>query len=267
MDAICLEENRSDHFNSRLPGAAGLIGGLGTDAFPRLLFAFANALTRAHHVTAFVSSRAQPPRVLVAENSGSCPVSSGIAALYSTSYWQQDLVNEVTWGCPGRDRWMIHTSASEITQSDYRHACYTAVSLSGRVCVTFGPPDDCLRLNFYSRAGSQFSGEDLGHIAEWSDILMTMLRRHASLLPPEPKAPAAGYSEALRRLPVALAEREIAVCDGIMRGVGSEGIALELGISINTVRTYRKRAYTRLGITSQNELMRLVFSPTLVRLQ
>jgi DNA-binding CsgD family transcriptional regulator len=40
--------------------------------------------------------------------------------------------------------------------------------------------------------------------------------------------------------------------------MSSEGIGLDMGISINTVRTYRKRAYARLGICSQNELMRLV---------
>lgn len=42
-----------------------------------------------------------------------------------------------------------------------------------------------------------------------------------------------------------------------MQGKGSEAIALALGIGINTVLTYRKRAYARLG-TSHNELMRLV---------
>jgi len=55
-----------------------------------------------------------------------------------------------------------------------------------------------------------------------------------------------------------LARRELDVCVGIMQGKSSEAIALALGISVNTVRTYRKRAYARLGITSHNELMRLV---------
>jgi len=33
---------------------------------------------------------------------------------------------------------------------------------------------------------------------------------------------------------------------------------LSLGLSINTVLTYRKRAYSRLGISTQNELVRLL---------
>ncbi|MES2529897.1 MAG: LuxR C-terminal-related transcriptional regulator [Pseudomonadota bacterium] len=43
-----------------------------------------------------------------------------------------------------------------------------------------------------------------------------------------------------------------------MLGVTSEGIGIDLGISRNTVLTYRKRAYARLNISSQNQLFRLI---------
>jgi DNA-binding CsgD family transcriptional regulator len=41
-------------------------------------------------------------------------------------------------------------------------------------------------------------------------------------------------------------------------GLTSERIALKLGVSLNTVLTYRKRAYFRLRISSQNDLLRLM---------
>lgn len=258
MEARSLGGDRSSFPSSHLPGGAELIGSIGTDAFPRRLFASIHALTRAHHVTAFAFSRERAPQVLVAENTGSRPVSGGIAALYASTYWRQDLANEVTWLRPGRaDRWMVRTAASEIVQGDYKHSCYTSVNLSGRVCVSFGDPDDCTRLSFYSQTGARFSEGELDNIAAWSDILISMLRKHASMVPAEPE-PVAGFEAALRRLPEHLPDREVEVCDGILRGVSSEGIALKLGVSINTVRTYRKRAYARLGISSQNELMRRV---------
>ncbi|PVX85882.1 helix-turn-helix domain-containing protein [Paraburkholderia unamae] len=56
-----------------------------------------------------------------------------------------------------------------------------------------------------------------------------------------------------------LTTRERTVCVGILTGYTSEGIALNLGISINSVLTYRKRVYEKLGITSQNELFMLTF--------
>lgn len=259
MEALCLGREHAAFPKSHLPGAADLIGSMGTLAFPRRLFASAHALTRAQHVTAFAFSRARAPRVLVAENTGSRPISSGIAALYAASYWQQDLANTVTWMRPRTaDRWMVRTTASEIAHDDYKHSCYTSVNLSARVCVSFGDPDDCTRLSFYSQNGCRFSDGDLDNIAAWSDVFISMLRKHASMLPAEPEPAAAGYETALRSLPEHLPDREIEVCDGILRGISSEGIALKLDVSINTVRTYRKRAYARLGISSQNELMRRV---------
>jgi LuxR family transcriptional regulator, activator of tox operons len=46
----------------------------------------------------------------------------------------------------------------------------------------------------------------------------------------------------------------------IARGMTSEGIGLQLKIGLNTVHAYRKRAYMRLNISSQNELMRLILT-------
>jgi DNA-binding CsgD family transcriptional regulator len=57
-----------------------------------------------------------------------------------------------------------------------------------------------------------------------------------------------------------LTKRERAVCVSIILGFTSEAIALNLGIGLNTVLTYRKRAYARLKITSQNELFTLVIN-------
>jgi DNA-binding CsgD family transcriptional regulator len=37
-------------------------------------------------------------------------------------------------------------------------------------------------------------------------------------------------------------------------GYSNEAIALDLDISFHSVRTYRKRAYAKLNVTSQNEL-------------
>jgi DNA-binding CsgD family transcriptional regulator len=64
--------------------------------------------------------------------------------------------------------------------------------------------------------------------------------------------------ERLRSVAPLLSPREVEVCIRIMLGVTSEGIGIDLGISRNTVLTYRKRAYARLNISSQNQLFRLV---------
>ncbi|MET4092535.1 DNA-binding CsgD family transcriptional regulator [Bradyrhizobium sp. S3.5.5] len=56
----------------------------------------------------------------------------------------------------------------------------------------------------------------------------------------------------------ALTPREQDVCRRILLGFSSEAISQALGISLHSTLTYRKRAYERLGISSQNELFAIV---------
>ena len=52
-----------------------------------------------------------------------------------------------------------------------------------------------------------------------------------------------------------LTDRERQVIQYVLRGHSSESISLHLEISITTVKTHRKRAYAKLGICSQSELL------------
>ena len=54
-----------------------------------------------------------------------------------------------------------------------------------------------------------------------------------------------------------LTGRERQVCERILLGYTTTGIGLDLNIAPASVATYRKRAYRRLGISSQNELFSL----------
>ena len=54
-----------------------------------------------------------------------------------------------------------------------------------------------------------------------------------------------------------LSAREREVMRFVLRGHSSESIGYNLGISLTTVKTHRKRAYAKLGIASQNELFSL----------
>ncbi len=54
-----------------------------------------------------------------------------------------------------------------------------------------------------------------------------------------------------------LTEREREITQLILRGHSSQSIAFNLGISLGTVKTHRKNAYAKLGISSQSELLSL----------
>lgn len=58
----------------------------------------------------------------------------------------------------------------------------------------------------------------------------------------------------LRAWPQPLSQGEVQVCARILHGMSNEGIALDLGIKPESVMTYRKRAYQRIGIATRHEL-------------
>ena len=57
-----------------------------------------------------------------------------------------------------------------------------------------------------------------------------------------------------------LSAREAAVCARIVTGYSNEAIALDLDLSFHSIRTYRRRAYAKLRVTSQNELFALILN-------
>jgi len=65
--------------------------------------------------------------------------------------------------------------------------------------------------------------------------------------------------DSMLKLPCGLTQREADVCAAIALGYTTLGIGLNLGISVNTVATHRKRAYAKLGISCQNELFARYF--------
>ena len=56
----------------------------------------------------------------------------------------------------------------------------------------------------------------------------------------------------------ALTPREAEICDCVVRGLSVAGSAAELGISENSIRTLRARAYRRLGVGSAAQLVAMV---------
>lgn len=58
----------------------------------------------------------------------------------------------------------------------------------------------------------------------------------------------------------ALSRREAEVCDLLVEGISVSGTALELGVSENTVRTLRRRAYEKLGVHSATQIAALILN-------
>jgi len=241
----------------------GLIDNVGRPKFSPALFKFANDCIRADHVTAFSFDSNHDARIIFAENKGTIPVARSVADRYVADYWHFDPAAAPNKHAAGNnvDGWAVRTSASDIEHTSYRASCYTAVDLDSRLSIFATRGDRTVRLSFYRRPGDDFSEDDVTHVLELSDLLMALVWRHGEESSNGRQHRLDAYfRERLLAVAPALSGREREVCAMIARGMTSEGIGLQLKIGLNTVHTYRKRAYTRLNISSQNELMRLMLT-------
>jgi DNA-binding CsgD family transcriptional regulator len=132
------------------------------------------------------------------------------------------------------------------------------------------------RLSFYSRLDSSlhqlcvyrgvrrrgFSALELARFSTLAGLVLATAFKHASLDRSAASMPRHLDLEAIERcleaLPGALSKREREVCARAAAGKTIEGTALDLNIQKTSVVTYRQRAYQKLGISRQNELVALV---------
>lgn len=176
--------------------------------------------------------------------------------------------------------------------SVHREKIYQRHSLSERLSLVSAMPErgrgghtdgrgdgggdgELLAINLYRhRAQPSFSAAEIDTVFDLAGPMMAVVRRHLDLRPgitewaPESVASATASiatdpaplraGERLRRLCPALSEREIQVCERLLRGWTFEGIAADMRLSVTTVKTYRNRAFGRLDIHFRNQLFGLV---------
>lgn len=118
----------------------------------------------------------------------------------------------------------------------------------------------CMTLVRRQPAGP-FSDGELDWLGGYFRLLLPMIELEEAAAPARPATSAeriARLEERFARRYPQLTRRECQVCARAAIGVSTEGAALDLGIGIASVLTYRQRAYRRLDVGSAFELAALV---------
>jgi len=196
-----------------------------------------------------------------------------------------------TWGRPFDDApaapltRLCHVTAQEV-EGEHRARVYEAHGVAERVSVVDYEDDGSVfAVNFYRHQHqAPFRDAHLSGFETVAPVLLALARKHIQLshsprptgtesprsapacavasaatsLEPPSAQPSAHSLPALRvrllRTGIPLTERELDVCARLLQGMTHEGIANDLGLSVPTVKTYRNRAFTRLGIHFRSEL-------------
>lgn len=151
---------------------------------------------------------------------------------------------------------------------DYRRHCYDAARLVDRLSVLRIDPLGGYALNLYRNCErGPFSEGEITQVQEAAALLAACCTKHDACLPAAVDDAGAAscrgaLGDRLHRLQAGLSRREFAVASRVLLGMTSDGIAVDLGIGLQSVLTYRKRAYAKLGIASQRELFSLILGRT-----
>jgi len=239
-DFVSLEETGRWHL-------AKLVESVGLARFGEQLLAFLDSIVGADHCTVFQLRNFKFAEVVSTSLPGGDLVPDSDLALYDVKRHLSEVTStgvcvdvcnmgdaaEVPIGkYPKRQRVLIWTRRS--------NACYGVRILR-------------------SARREQLTDVMVGYLRKNADVLSSLVARHVVLLECKPNLTQALLS--LRDMQECivkstnLSQREGEVCARIVYGLSSCEIALELDIGKESVMTYRKRAYQRLGISTQRELL------------
>lgn len=141
---------------------------------------------------------------------------------------------------------------------------FLAVRLQVSLFLRLGDGAYLLRLYFEDEA------VDRSGLVGEAELLLALLIRHGELrkrsrVPVLSSNARNAIAASLSDPEHGLTRREIEVCAGILLGRTAEAVSLDLGVRESSVRTYRKRAFRRLGISSQAQLFALCFNDATAR--
>ncbi len=246
VSSDCLLRLRS---TAALDAALGVVSCVGSESFGKLVIEQINRFAPVGWWTVYRLRGAACPMLHFGGSVMSDDVISRAWSCYQDGLWKQDRSFGAARDAVGEDRTTLaHVHASEIGGS-HQARIYNAFGLTERVSLVRQKRDgNALCVNLYrSQEMRAFSDDEIDHIECMGDLI---LRAVESQL----KFPTNDAAHPLDGLP----RREREVCDRLLRGMTYDGIAADLGLSLATVKTYRDRAFDRLGIHFRSQLFALM---------
>ena len=237
---------------------AGVIEAIGSPGFADAALEAVNQAVGAASWSVYRRYPADPDRAPVMH----CSASRGVAdttqacfSAYADGLYRRDRSFDALQALPGpRAALLLRMRAEDAPNREHRERIYRRHGLLERLSVAMRDDDaSVLAVNLYHHDHQgPFSGRECEAAAELATGLLSAVRRHLALRAATPPSatPRARLAEACPALTV----RELDVCERLLRGWSHDGIAADLRLSVATVKTYRSRAFGRLGLHFRSEL-------------
>jgi DNA-binding CsgD family transcriptional regulator len=155
---------------------------------------------------------------------------------------------------------LCHITDKEIP-AQHKALVYEPHGVKERLSVIQQEAASVFAINFYRHVHQRpFTDAHLSDLASLAPVLLTLVQKQIALSTPQTASATRDVNHWWAKLSAhnpSLSERELDVCARLLMGMTQDGIASDLGLSLATVKTYRNRAFARLGIHFKNQLFAL----------
>lgn len=231
---------------------AGLIGAIGRPQFGAQALQALNGTLAAASWSVYQRFADKPPVLHLSASVGVADTTHACFAAYrDAGLYRRDAVLDAVRGPSGQPV-LLRMHAREAPNADHREAIYHRHGLLERLSVASPQADgSVLAINLYHHAHQGLFAEgEVQRFAELAPLLLAGVTRHLQLGDTTPPP----VRSALLARCAALTTRELDVLERLLKGMSYDGIAADLGLSLATVKTYRARAFARLGLHFKSEL-------------
>ncbi|MFS2092887.1 LuxR C-terminal-related transcriptional regulator [Pseudomonas sp. Pseusp11] len=227
---------------------------LGTESFPKALLGCLGPWVDCQHFSVLRMAGERPRLLAVGTRHQDTGVVLSCGQAYIERYYCHDPLFEPLRAAPGR---IGHLLAQDIRFMPYREAIYPRHGISERLSSVYLDEQERPVLFSLYRHRDQgfFTDRELQMCEALNPALLQLLRGHLALIGLNR---AADYRQQLLQHCSGLTKQELEVCSRLLRGMNHAGIAADLGIKESTVKTYRNRAFERLGINFRSQLFALL---------
>gem|GEM_PF-2411842 len=260
-----------------------LVEAIGSDRFGALAFDLVAHCPGADHIVVYCVGggyTGEQIQGLFTEGRLSKRVANTLNQRYLERYYMLDKNLGTLHGVGVDAPAVLRMDPQDIASPTYKHYFYGRTGLCDKLSIVSRRQGRLLLCNLYRLAASgRFDERQMVRAQQLAPVLTACVWRHMACLDGvladagprpadrvvaqaetrrdlcrEPGAEPSVESNSARLLLRRLSNRETDVCRRLLAGASNEAAALDLGISVHTVRTLRKRLYKKLQVNSLGDL-------------
>jgi DNA-binding CsgD family transcriptional regulator len=241
------------------PDLGDIVEALGSDRFVPQLLSYLNRMCGAEHCALFELGRDSLSELAAGSLDGTQRAHQQALRYLGQQYWRKDpAMAQARTMMDQASPVVIRVDVSELADKDLRDTIYPHIS--ERIVICGRRRDSAFSLSILrSDVQGAFTERQVSQLGSVAELLVAVLAKHADVLLRRPNLAIALTSlpeiESCLVATTDLPRREMEVCARILFGQSSAEITADLRIGDESVKTYRKRAYQRLELGSERELL------------